>query len=187
MKATVTYPWLVLLSTVACLQNVYGFEYYDYTDDYDFGDTPLQVAVKKKDVDLVKSLLANGNDVKATNIKGQTALMIAAGEGSPTMIELLLPISDVKATDNYGGTALIYAARSANDKSVELLLPRSDVKATDNYGYTALMIAAFFGKEKSVELLLPRSDVKATNDYGKTALDIAKGFDQIVSLLQQQN
>merc|ERR1739848_986514 len=144
MKANVTYAWLVLLSIITCLERVNGF--------WDRGNTPLQVAVRKKDVDLVKSLIANGNDVKATNRIGQTALMIAAGDGSSEMMEILLPNSDVKATNKYGTTALIYAAISGNEKSLELLLPKSDVKASNKDGDTALMYAARDGNEKSVEL-----------------------------------
>ena len=128
----------------------------------------------------MKSLLANDNDVKATNPYGDTALMTAAGfEGSAKMVELLLPYSDVKATNQKGYTALMYAAESGNEKSVELLLPNSDVKATSKYGrigVTALMYAALSGNEKSVELLLPNSDVKATDNGGNTALSIAAGF-----------
>ena len=128
MKATVTYAWFVLLSIIACLQKVNGGH----------GDTQLQVAVRNKDVDLVKRLLAspwNSTDVKATNKYGKTALMIAAGDGSTKIIELLLPNSDVKAINSYGDTALNYAAWNENEKSLELLLPNSDVKATNNNGY----------------------------------------------------
>ena len=149
MNANVTYAWLMLLSIIACLQKVNGNIY---------GDTPLQVAVRNKDVDLVKSLLSNGNDVKATNDFEETALIIAAGDGSAKMIELLLPNSNVKATDYYGNTALMLAAVSGNEKSLELLLPNSDIKATNLNGFTALMYAvmgAAMGRnEKCVELPL---------------------------------
>ena len=145
MKATVTYAWLVLLSIITCLERVNGYG--------DRGDTPLQVAVRKKDVDLVKSLIANGNDVKATNRIGQTALMIAAGDGSSEMMEILLPNSNVKATDKKGFTALMFAAMNGNEKSVELLIPHSDVKATNNEGDTALDIAESHGEYHIVSLL----------------------------------
>merc|ERR1711971_874450 len=180
MKATVTCAGFVLLSIITCLQKVNG----DYQNN-----SPLQIAVINNNVDLVKSLLANDSDVKATNDHGDTALMTAAGIfGSSKMVELVLPYSDVKATDNFGYTALMYAAMSENEKSVELLLPNSDVKATNVRGETALMHAAMSGNEKSVELLLPNSDVEAINRRGNTALGLAKalGRNQIVSLLQQQ-
>merc|ERR1712086_1089437 len=140
MKATITYAWFVLLSIIACLQKVNG-------------DTSLMNAVRKNDVDLVKSLLANGNDVKATNKYGETALMTAAEYGSAKIMELLLPISDVKATDKYGDTALMYAARYGNEKCVELLIPNSNAKTTNNRGNTALDIAKNYGYNQIVSLL----------------------------------
>merc|ERR1711971_1098 len=108
VKATITYAGFVLLSIITCLQKV---------DGYYLGNTPLQVAIIENDVDLVKSLLANDNDVKATGKYGRTALMTAASDqGSAKMVELLLPYSDVKATNKYGVPALMYAARSGNEK-----------------------------------------------------------------------
>ena len=110
MKATVTCAGFVLLSIITCLQKVNG----DYQNN-----SPLQFAVINNNEDLVKSLLANDNDVKATNPYGDTALMTAAGfEGSAKMVELLLPYSDVKATNQNGYTALMKAAMSGNEKSV---------------------------------------------------------------------
>ena len=50
MKSYVISAWLVLLSTIACLQKVNG------------AFTPLMSAVNKNDVDLVKRLLDNGVD-----------------------------------------------------------------------------------------------------------------------------
>ena len=186
MRATVIYAWFVLLSIIACIQKINCD--YDESDlfesGYDYGDTPLQDAVRKNGLDLVKTLLANGNDVKATNYAEETALMIAATHGSAKMIDLLIPNFDVKAANKYGFTALMYAAMSGNEKSVEMLLPNSDVKATNNEGYTALMYAARQGNEKSVEMLLPISDVTAENKWGETALDNA-GSIQIFSLLQK--
>ena len=91
MKATVTYAWLVLLSTVACLQNV-NCE----------NRTPLMSAVMDNDVDLVKRLLANGADAKAADTYGDTALMLATVSGNVKMVEILLPKSDAKAANTDG-------------------------------------------------------------------------------------
>ena len=144
MKSYIISAWLVLLSTTACPQNV------------NCAYTQLMSAVNKNDVDLVKRLLANGADAKATNYYGRTALMLAAQYGYDELVELLLPKSDAKATTNgnyYGMTALMYAALGANDKSVELLLPKSDAKAVDNYGLTALDYAKSRGNNQIIELL----------------------------------
>ena len=117
MNANVTYAWLMLLSIIACLQKVNG----NWDPGNYFGDTPLQVAVRNKDVDLVKSLLSNGNDVKATNDFEETALMIAAGDGSAKMIKLLLPNSNVNAIDYFGNTALDIAKKYGYNQIARLL------------------------------------------------------------------
>ena len=112
-------------------------------------------AVNEKDVDLVKRLLANGADAQATNINGQTALMIAAENGNEKLAELLLPKSNAKANNKYGDTALMIAAYYyyGNKRVVELLLPKSDAKATDNHGLTALDYAKSYGHKQIVRLL----------------------------------
>ena len=72
---------------------------------------PLINAVRRNDVDLIKRLLRNGADAKATNNNGETALMFAARKGDDRMVEILLPMSDAKAVSNSGYTALMLAAK----------------------------------------------------------------------------
>ena len=54
-------------------------------------------------------LLIPKTDVKATNYKGNSALMLAAGWGTAKSVELLLPFSNVKATNKKGESALYIA------------------------------------------------------------------------------
>ena len=143
MKAFVISARLLLLATTACLQKVNGAS----------SATPLMIAVRENNLDVLKSLLANGVDAKATNNYGLSALMLAANYGNDNMVKILLPKSDIKATDGYEMSALMYAARFGNKKSVELLLPKSDVKARNNDGQTALDIAKSEGYNQIVELL----------------------------------
>ena len=132
MKASIISAWLLLLATTACLQKVNGAS---------SAWRSLNIAVREKNLDLVKSLLANGVDAKATNIAGWSALMLAAKYGNDDMVQILLPKSDIKAANRRGYTALMYAAWSGNEKSVKLLLPKSDVKAKNYHGLTALDLA----------------------------------------------
>ena len=143
MKASIISSWLLLLATVAHIQNVNGA----------YKDTPLMKAVSGNDMDLVKRLLANGADAKATNKYGETALMYAAKSQNEKSVELLLPNSDVKVTNQLGKTALMYAVRGGDEKSVELLLPNSDVEATNQWGKTALDLAKSLGHNQIVSLL----------------------------------
>ena len=158
MRSFVVSAWLLLFATAEYVPKVNGA----------LGDTPLIKAVNWNNLELVKRLLDNGADAKATNSYGNTALMSAAVYGTNELVELLLPKSNAKATNNNGRSTLMYAAYRGRNKMVELLLPKSDAKATENDGYTALMYAAKYGsyKAKSMELLLPKSDANLTTNFG---------------------
>ena len=127
MRPSVISVWLVLLLATGCMSQLNEIE------------RSLWDAVRNDDVNLVKQLLENGTDAKASEYYGETALMQAARYGSERMVELLIPVSDVKATDRYGTTAIMDAARFGTNKMVELLLPGSDAKASNNNGFTLLM------------------------------------------------
>ena len=141
MNLYIISEWLVLLATTACLQNVNCENV-----------TPLISAVLNNNVDLVKRLLANGADAKATYY-GKSALMMAAEYGDNKMVEILLPKSDAKATDTSGDTALMWAVLYGTAQMVEILLPESDVKAANTKGDTALDLAKALGSNQIVRLL----------------------------------
>ena len=114
---------------------------------------PLINAVRRNDVGLIKRLLSNGVDAKATNNDGETALMFAARKGDNKMVEILLPKSDAKAVSNSGYTALMLAAKYGNIKIVERLLPKSDPKATNWRRETAYDLAKKYHHYQIVRLL----------------------------------
>ena len=82
---------------------------------------PLINAVRRNDVDLIKRLLSNGADAKATNNNGETALMYAARKGDKRMVEILLPKSDAKATNWRKETAYDLAKKYQRNQIVRLL------------------------------------------------------------------
>lgn len=95
---------------------------YDYLD----GGELVQSA-RGSNWEKVKSLLKDGADPNSQDDRGRTALMWAAGHGSPDVVELLLK----KGADpnhkslNYGQTALDYANFSPDSpekKRIVLLL-----------------------------------------------------------------
>ena len=114
---------------------------------------PLINAVRRNDVDLIKHLLSNGADAKATNNYGETALMLTARNGDNKMVQILLPKSDAKAVSNFGYTALMLAAKYGNVKMVERLLPKSDPKATNWRKETAYDLAKKYQRNQIVRLL----------------------------------
>ena len=115
---------------------------------------PLIDAVRRNDVDLIKHLLRNGANAKATNNRGETALMFAARKGDNKMVEILLPMSDAKAVvPNYGYTALMLAAKYGSVEMVKRLLPKSDPKATNWRKETAYDVAKKYHRNQILRLL----------------------------------
>jgi len=74
----------------------------------EFFASPLASAVE--DLEMVKLLIASGADVNQKNFRGATALMVAAGAGTPSVVRYLLEKgADVNARDRDGNTVLAYA------------------------------------------------------------------------------
>ena len=74
----------------------------------DFLASPLANAVG--DLEMVKLLISSGAEVNQKNFRGATALMVAAGAGTPSVVRYLLEKgADVNARDQEGNTVLGYA------------------------------------------------------------------------------
>lgn len=74
----------------------------------EFFASPLASAVE--DLEMVKLLIASGAEVNQKNFRGATALMIAAGAGTPSVVRYLLEKgADLNARDRDGNNALAYA------------------------------------------------------------------------------
>src|SRR6185436_795302 len=154
----------------------------------------------------VAMLIAAGADVKATNDKGETALMKAVKVDhrySPQqrlpMIELLLTKgADINAADKSGRTPLLHSVVQymteaggviSHPEVVKLLLDRgSDVHVSDKNGDTALILTAgvYEGPVDIVRYLLNKGiNVNAQNKKGATALMIvaSKGKQDVLELL----
>jgi len=138
------------------------------------GFTPLMIAVRVWDTDMVKLLLNKGADTNLTDEDGWTALMLAAAEhnssfvDSPVdgdsnlyeMIEYILDSgADPNITNNDGYTALMWAAHSNDVRIVKLLLDHSAIPNMVAYdGYTAMKNAQMVGN-KSIQSLLIQAGV----------------------------
>ena len=73
-----------------------------------FFSSPLANAVG--DLEMVKLLIASGAEVNQKNFRGATALMVAAGAGTPSVVRYLLEKgADVNARDQEGNSVLTYA------------------------------------------------------------------------------
>lgn len=131
-------------------------------------------AVKRGDVEEVRSYLKNNPDLVFTNGgHGMTPLHLAVASGHLEVMELLLASNaNVDATDKFGKTPLDDAAFYGRKDVAEMLIrSNANVNTRERDGSTPLITAAGWGKKDVVELLLnEHAAVNVTNTYGKSAL-----------------
>jgi ankyrin repeat protein len=156
----------------------------------------FHLALVRGDRETARELLAQGADVNAPDVLGQTALFAAVNDvwvlgdkGTPLrertdhrreLAELLLTHgANVNARSHSGLTPLMQAAWGKDAAPVlELLIAHgADVNAANKDGETALIKAAWSGCVESLELLLAHgADPEAKDAWGQTALNVAKRF-----------
>ncbi len=148
---------------------------------YEDGWTLLTKAVKNGDKKSAHTLLANGADVNLPNHRGETPLILAAGNFD--MTELLLNNSaKVDLQDQQGNTALM---RAHDKKTMTLLLDKgADPNHQDDDGWTKLIYIAHAGYKADAEktkalvdlatlLLENGAEVNLRNHHYATALILA--------------
>jgi ankyrin repeat protein len=87
------------------------------------------LASAKGDLEMVQELLGKGEDVKAQNKIGKTALIFAASEGHTKVVEALLKAgADPKQKDKDGATASTRWLKKAGHMDVVKLLEAKAVK-----------------------------------------------------------
>src|SRR5262249_41108659 len=106
------------------------------------GMTALHWAVQKGDVDLAKTLLYAGANVRArTRVGGYTPLLMASKIGTGPMIEALIAGgADSNGATTNGATALMFAAQAGYTDAVNALVAHgADVNAKEKVkGETAI-------------------------------------------------
>ncbi len=151
--------------------------------------TPLMAATGEGDLSQLEQLLDQGEDINATTLGDETALMFAAYiPDRENAAQLLIEKgADIHRKDRHGRTALRIAAECGQTELVHLLLGKgAKVNAADNNGTTILQQMVYFRDLAMVKLLLENSAKVDIRDQEKrTALMIAAGTDQpaIVQLL----
>ena len=140
------------------------------------GNAHLLHAAKEDDIQTLKKLFEEGEDVNASNVIGQTALHIAALWGNVDTLEfLLLSGADMDAQNQNGQTPLHFASAKGMFKCVQLLLGAgADPTLTTSGGRTPADDAA---NDRVLALLSPPLEV---HDAVKN-LDVSKVKELLVT------
>lgn len=157
--------------------------------------TILMLAVKRKQIEIVKALLARGADVNSNSggVDLESALMLASSDGNIDLINLLLAAgAQVNALDIYDESALLKAAGRSQgihtDKNLDavniLLAAGANPNASSYFGETPLISAAKDNNGKIVKaLLLAGADPSIKDKSGKTAKDWAEQYNALVAYM----
>ena len=121
--------------------------------------TPLHIAARSGDRELVQALIADGVDVNLKNRWGQTALYLAAYmSGDMEIVQILVDMgADLNVKDKWGYTLLHTAVEYGDKEFVTFLISKGgDVNISANLGQTPIELAIFGHHTKIVELLLSK-------------------------------
>ena len=145
------------------------------------GATPLWLAAKFLEVDMMQALADAGADPRLASSNGTTPLMAAAGlgysrGGGSAFIKNRRDFSSYNPVESAELGSRIPAAEERRAlEAVNLALELgADVNAADDGGNTALHAAASHGMDTVIELLVDRGgDVNAENRRGQTPVALA--------------
>ena len=166
-----------------------GYARADLNISNNYNQTPMSIAIERKDGGLVDFFLANG--AKA-GVNAGTLFRSVANKNFVGVMAMLKGGVDPNVQNEKGNTPLIIAASLGDSLSVKNLLAyRANVNTANDEGNTALIYAARYNHPDTVLLLFSphvmqyRTDVNAQNNNGETALYWAalKGYAPIVKIL----
>ncbi|KAG5868555.1 hypothetical protein JTB14_019499 [Gonioctena quinquepunctata] len=133
------------------------------------GDTALHLAVRRKDIDMVRILVDYGTSVDIRNGEGQTPLHIAAAEGDEILVKYFYGVrASASVTDNQDRTPMHLAAENGHAHIIELLADKfkASILERTKDGSTLMHIASLNGHadcatmlfKKGVYLHMPNKD-----------------------------
>jgi ankyrin repeat protein len=104
------------------------------TRDFNTGEGAIHIVTKRNDTAYLNFLIASQADVNLRDNKGDTAMLIAAGNGRSDILEILKKAgANVNLANNSGETPLIRAVQHRDLATVRTLLGEgADADQTDN-------------------------------------------------------
>jgi ankyrin repeat protein len=151
------------------------------------GATPMWLAARFLEIDMVAMLEANGGNVHLTTRDGTTPLMAAAGTGYSRASGTEAFIKDRRDFSSYNSEPFAVATRIPADEErlvidmIRLLLERgADVTRSNAAGDTAVHAAAALGMNTVLSFLSERgADLSARNKAGRSPIDVARRDDGV--------
>lgn len=139
----------------------------------------LESIIFGNDVQLLKQLIASGEDIEARDRDKRTPLINAAADNKIEMVKLLLQSgADINAQDYIGYTALHFAAQNNYLELAKLLIENNaEIDRQDINGNTPLSSAVFYseGEGDMINLLLEHgADRNQDNNHGISPLKLAR-------------
>jgi len=136
----------------------------------------LQYAVVRDHVEVARLLLSNGAYIDHQNAYGNTAIHIAASEGSIKCLDLLMKTNaNVTLVNNKKSTALHFACYKENVQKNPLSIVKSliekgaDRDAKDHKGMTPLLVCCVSGRDDIIAYLLEQGcDNKVVDMDGRS-------------------
>eukprot|EP00698_Gefionella_okellyi_P023665 TRINITY_DN8147_c0_g1_i2.p1 TRINITY_DN8147_c0_g1~~TRINITY_DN8147_c0_g1_i2.p1 ORF type:complete len:1447 (-),score=339.37 TRINITY_DN8147_c0_g1_i2:189-3998(-) len=127
------------------------------------GCTPLMLAARLGNTELVKFLLTRGVSARPTDKRGYNALHHAARRNQPEVIRLLLQEHDgapnMQTANKKRETALHIAAAHGHVEAVNVLMEsKGDPRITDSRNATPLELALVCGKPEPIRAILNHPD-----------------------------
>lgn len=146
------------------------------------GNSPLHLAVIKKQPTLLALLLEKGADAELKNSDELTPLLLAVKESNIECAELLIKgEADSEAVGPDGFTPLLFAVSNELDGIISLLIEKGvELNYKSEAGLTALLLA-LSSEERALNLLQKGADPLTTdgNNFPLVFLVLSKGYQKL--------